>query len=134
MQGRNSRLDELQAEFILHKLKFLKNDTKKRQKIADIYKKKLKDLVIVPTKYNKSKIIHTYHRYVIRLNNINERNQLKKYLEKLNIETKIHYIKPIHGYNCFAKYSYKKRLKKFRASIKYYFKFTYKSFYDLWRS
>ena len=47
MQGRNSRLDELQAEFILHKLKFLKNDTKKRQKIADIYKKKLKDLVIV---------------------------------------------------------------------------------------
>ena len=111
MQGRNSRLDELQAEFILHKLKFLKNDTKKRQKIADIYKKKLKDLVIVPTKYNKSKIIHTYHRYVIRLNNINERNQLKKYLEKLNIETKIHYIKPIHGYNCFAKYSYKKRLK-----------------------
>ena len=111
MQGRNSRLDELQAEFILHKLKFLENDTKKRQKIADIYEKKLKDFVIVPNKYNKSKIIHTYHRYVIRLNNINERNQLKKYLEKLNIETKIHYIKPIHGYNCFAKYSSKKRLK-----------------------
>ena len=33
MQGRNSRLDELQAEFILHKLKFLKNDTKKGKKL-----------------------------------------------------------------------------------------------------
>ena len=111
MQGRNSRLDELQAEFILHKLQYLKEDTKKKQKIASIYSKKLKKYVIVPTISVKSKIIHTYHRYVIRLKNKNERNQLKKYLEKKNIETKIHYPKPIHGYKCFSKYAFKKRLK-----------------------
>ncbi len=111
MQGRNSRLDELQAEFILHKLKFLKNDTKKRQKIAEIYKEKLKNYVIVPNRNLISKTVHTYHRYVIRLKNNYERNQLKMYLQKLNIETKIHYTKPIHGYKCFAKYSFKKRLK-----------------------
>ena len=111
MQGRNSRLDELQAEFILQKLKFLENDTKKRQKIADIYKKKLKDHVIIPNKNLKSKTEHTYHRYVIRLKNNKQRNQLKKYLQNLNIETKIYYKKPIHSYKCFSKYSYKKKLK-----------------------
>ena len=111
MQGRNSRLDELQAEFILHKLQYLKADTKKKQKIASIYSKKLKKYVIVPSIGVKSKIIHTYHRYVIRLKDKNERNQLKKYLEKKNIETKIHYPKPIHGYKCFSKYAFKKRLK-----------------------
>tara|TARA_B100000780_G_scaffold278737_1_gene253424 strand:- start:1147 stop:2259 length:1113 start_codon:yes stop_codon:yes gene_type:complete len=112
MQGRNSRLDELQAEFILHKLKYLKEDTKKKKEVAATYEKQLKKYVIVPTNIiNKSEIIHTYHRYVIRLKNKNERNLLKKYLEKYNIETKIHYPKPIHGYKCFSKYSFRKRLK-----------------------
>lgn len=111
MQGRNSRLDELQAELILHKLKYLENDTKKRQKIAQIYKKKLKNYVIIPNRNIKSEIVHTYHRYVIRLKNNYQRNQLKMYLQKLKIETKIHYTKPIHQYKCFAKYSFKKRLK-----------------------
>ena len=36
MQGRNSRLDELQAEFILHKLKYLKEDTKKKKKMQPL--------------------------------------------------------------------------------------------------
>ena len=34
-----------------------------------------------------------------------------KISEAKNIETKIHYSKPIHGYKCFSKYAFKKKLK-----------------------
>ncbi len=112
MMGRNSRLDEIQAEFIIHRIKYLKEDVNKIIKIANSYSKSLKNITKTPYISNKSKLIHTYHRYVIMLKNKNERNALKKFLEKKGIETKIHYRKPIHKYKYFSKYSFYKKLKK----------------------
>ena len=110
MVGRNSRLDAIQAELILHKIKFLKKDIYKLSQIANKYSKELNNYVKVPFYKNSTNFKHTYHRYVIMLKNKKERDSLKKYLEKKKIETKIHYSKPLHKYSCFKKYSFKKRL------------------------
>ncbi len=109
--GRNSRLDEIQAEFVLQKLKFLKKDIKKRIEIAKKYTKNLNDLVITPYTPRSKLFAHTYHRYVIMLKNKIERDKLKKFLANNNIETKIHYPKPIHKFKQFSKYAFKKSLK-----------------------
>lgn len=110
MAGRNSRLDSIQAELILHKIKYLKNDIRKIRKIAQLYSKNLFNYVIVPKIKNNYNIIHTYHRYVIVLKSKKERNNLKNFLSLNNIETKIHYPIPLHKYKCFSQYSYKKNL------------------------
>ena len=110
MHGRNSRLDSIQAELILHKIKYLKKDIQKMRKIADIYSKELANYVRVPKVQNNSNIVHTFHRYVIILNSKKERDDLKKYLSLNDIETKIHYPVPLHKYKCFSNYSYQKRL------------------------
>jgi len=109
--GRNSRLDEIQAEFVLQKLKFLKKDIKKRVEIAKKYTKSLHDLVSTPFTPRKVSFSHTYHRYVIMLNNKKERDDLKLFLSKKGIETKIHYPLPIHKCKPFLRFGYKKNLK-----------------------
>lgn len=112
LAGRNSRLDEIQAAFILNQLKFLTKDVQKRRKIAEIYKKGLNSSIQKPNENLNSKYFHTYHRYVIKLRSARERNNLKKYLQKNNIETKVHYKKPLHMYDCFKEFSFLKKLKK----------------------
>ena len=108
--GRNSRLDAIQAELILNKIKFLKEDINRLNQIANKYTLELKNYVSVPFYEKQPNFKHTYHRYVIMLKNKKQRDNLKKYLQEKKIETKIHYLKPLHKYNCFKKYSYKKRL------------------------
>ena len=119
LAGRNSRLDEIQAAFILNQLKFLTKDIQKRRKIAEIYKKGLNSLIQKPNENLNSKYFHTYHRYVIKLRSMRERNNLKKYLQKNNIETKVHYKKPLHMYDCFKEFSFLKKLKKLRKLFKF---------------
>ena len=104
--GRNSRLDEIQASYVLERLKSLRLETKKKQKIAKIY-----DRFLVNNKFVKTpdygcclSLKHTYHRYVIRCKN---RNKLIKFLNKRKIETKVHYLKLLH-----QQLPYKKYLKK----------------------
>jgi UDP-2-acetamido-2-deoxy-ribo-hexuluronate aminotransferase len=109
--GRNSRLDEIQAEFVFQKLRFLKSDIKKRIEIAKKYTKNLNNLVRTPYTSRNESLDHTYHRYVIMLKNKKERDGLKIFLSKKGIETKIHYPIPIHKCRPFLKYGYKKNLK-----------------------
>ena len=90
--GRNSRLDELQAAILNVKLKYLDRDNNKRIKIANIYNKELKDIDIITPKTEKG-VKHVYHLYVIRTK---KRNKLRNYLAKNNIITGIHYPIPIH--------------------------------------
>ena len=110
MPGRNSRLDGIQAELILHKIKYLKKDIQRMRKISELYSKELINYVGTPKIKNNSNVVHTYHRYVIILKNKKERNNIKNYLSVNNIETKIHYPIPLHKYKCFSKYSYQKKL------------------------
>jgi dTDP-4-amino-4,6-dideoxygalactose transaminase len=84
--GRNSRLDEIQAYFLLVKLPFLDKINEHKRKLANLYNSKLTDLVIKPKEIANSK--HIYHIYNIRTL---ARDELRQYLLDCNILTEIHY-------------------------------------------
>lgn len=96
-----SRLDELQAAILRIKLKYLTQDTKKRDKIAGAYDKNLKNNLITPKRRAQS--THAYHLYVVRSKN---RTQVKATLEKQGIITGIHYPQAVHHHP-----GYKKKIK-----------------------
>lgn len=87
-EGRNSRLDGIQAAILSVKLKHLDNWTNTRIKIANHYLKNLKDVqeIILPKRENWAKCV--YHLFVIRAK---KRDELQRYLKGHNIETGIHY-------------------------------------------
>ena len=87
-EGRNSRLDGLQAAILSVKLKHLDCWTDQRNKIAECYLKNLKNIqnIELPVKQDWAK--HVYHLFVIR---VPQRDQLKKYLLDHGVETGIHY-------------------------------------------
>jgi dTDP-4-amino-4,6-dideoxygalactose transaminase len=87
-EGRNSRLDGLQAAILNVKLKYLESWIIRRNEIAEIYFENLADIseIVLPRfDYN---IRHAYHLFVIRLA---QRDELKQFLLQNNIETGIHY-------------------------------------------
>lgn len=87
-EGRNSRLDGLQAAILSVKLTHLNQWTEHRIAIANYYYANLASIsgIILPEK--KSWAHHVYHLFVIRCK---ERDELKDYLYKKGIETGIHY-------------------------------------------
>ena len=87
-EGRNSRLDGLQAAILKVKLKHLDQWIKKRRKVADYYLNSIKphrDLVL-PSEAKWAK--HVWHQFVIRTK---RRDSLKEYLRAKGIESGIHY-------------------------------------------
>jgi len=97
--GTNSRLDNLQAGFgniMLDKISFW---NKKQLKIAETYCKKLTEKIKLPI-YNLKISNPTFHQFIIRTP---FRNELKKYLEKNDIDTAIHYPIPIHKQEAYIK-------------------------------
>ena len=99
IDGRNSRLDEIQASILRVKLKYLDKDNLKRRKIAQFYNEYLdknKYLLPIVPKSN----YHVFHLYVIKANN---RDKLLKYLHSNNIFAGIHYPKPIHLQKAYYK-------------------------------
>lgn len=84
--GFNSRLDEIQAGFLMIKLQKLDEINEHKRKLAKIYIENLKSDFILP-------VVHTdfydvYHIFNIRNN---QRDNLKNYLLKNEIITEIHY-------------------------------------------
>ncbi|GMU94978.1 DegT/DnrJ/EryC1/StrS family aminotransferase [Ignavibacterium album] len=89
--GYNSRLDELQAALLSIKLKYLDEINKHKRSLAEIYLKYLKDDFIKP--YVNDDYYDVYHIFNIRHP---QRDQLKEYLLKNQIQTEIHYPVPPH--------------------------------------
>ena len=89
--GRNSRLDELQAGFLLIKLKRLGAINNHKQKLAQLYFKNLKKDFILPQQH--PDYYDTFHIFAIRHP---ERDKLKKYLLNSDIKAEIHYPIPPH--------------------------------------
>jgi dTDP-4-amino-4,6-dideoxygalactose transaminase len=87
-QGVNSRLDELQAAFLIEKLKSLDAENLARSKIAKQYIDGLQGNanIILPDVISKANPV--WHLFVIRCQ---KRDDLAKYLANNNIETLIHY-------------------------------------------
>ena len=90
--GYVSRMDNLQATVLNYRLTNLKNVIKKRRENFELYRKYLdQKYVFFPAE--KKYQYNSYHTFVIQ---VNKRDQLKKYLQKNNIITAIHYPIPIH--------------------------------------
>ncbi len=87
MEGRNSRLDGLQAGILLAKLPHLTEWTNKRLEAAAKFSQQIinKDIILPVVKENYK---HVYHLYVIRTKN---RDAVQLKLKEKGIETAIHY-------------------------------------------
>ena len=97
--GVNSRLDSIQAEFLIQKLRYIENWNTKRSNIANCYFEGLKNIneIVLPS-YSKN-IKPVWHIFPIRC--LTKRNQLINYLRNYGIETAIHYEIPIHKTNVY---------------------------------
>ena len=91
-EGRNSRLDGLQAAILSVKLRYLKGWIDQRILIADIYLKLLKDQSNIVLPYRELWAKQAYHLFVIRTAH---RDELKEFLSDNGIETGIHYPKAL---------------------------------------
>ena len=89
--GYNSRLDELQAYFLLSKLKALNDIIAHKRKLAKLYLSLLKDEFIKPVV--EEDYFDVYHIFNIRHL---KRDELKAYLLENSIGTEIHYPVPPH--------------------------------------
>ncbi len=96
-QGRNSRLDEIQAAILDVKLKHLDEDIAIRKSVAKRYIEGIKNpLINLPQ-------VNDWNQYVFHIFPIlcSKRNELQKYLEEKEIGTNIHYPIPPHKQECY---------------------------------
>ena len=91
-QGRNSRLDEIQAAVLDVKLKYLDEDNAKRKAVAKKYIDGIKNPHIILPEV-KDWNSHVFHIFPIRTK---YRDKLQKYLEENGVQTNIHYPIPPH--------------------------------------
>lgn len=100
-QGRNSRLDELQAAVLRVKLRHLDSDNQRRQQIAALYYEQLHNpLVQLPCRTPDAQ--NVYHLFPIFSP---YRDALQQYLANKGIETAIHYPIPPHKQACFSQWN-----------------------------
>ncbi len=103
IEGRNSRLDGLQAAILSTKLPHLNNWTNKRIENAAYYSKVLNsEMVEIPQL--KAGFKHVYHLFVIQST---ERNALMQHLESEGIGVAIHYPCPLPFLACYKDRGYK---------------------------
>ena len=96
--GRNSRLDTIQAGILNIKLENFKKVLTRRNYLADIYYKELKNLHEIKLFKLDKNISCAYHQFVIRTN---KRDRLRKYLKNNKIDTMIHYPYMLNELNFF---------------------------------
>lgn len=96
-KGNNSRLDELQAAFLLAKLPYLDKMNEERRKIADMYLSRIVNPnIILP--YVMPQCEPVWHIFAIRTR---KRDALEKYLNENGIGTNKHYPIPMHLQQCY---------------------------------
>ena len=102
MEGRNSRLDGIQAAVLKVKLNHIEKWTTARNNHARYYNEKLKDThLITPTLPDYS--LHVFHLYVVQVEN---REYIIKLLAENGITTGIHYPTPLPYLKAYEKYGH----------------------------
>lgn len=91
--GYNCRLDDLQAAFLIKKLKKLDKDNDLRKKIAADYISKIKNFKIKLPAMADNNDQHVWHLFVVQ---VEDRQHFQKYLMDNGIQTLIHYPLPVH--------------------------------------
>lgn len=96
-QGLNSRLDEIQAAFLRVKLRYIEEENRRRNEIADFYLRSISTASLIlphPQRaINYYRPSHVWHLFVIRTE---KRDELQRYLQRRQIQTLIHYPIPPH--------------------------------------
>ena len=87
-QGRNSRLDSIQASILNVKLNYLDDWIKQRNIIANKYIEELKNFNEIKLPEISKLVTHAFHLFVIQHA---ERDKLREYLKLNGVETGIHY-------------------------------------------
>ena len=103
IEGRNSRMDGMQAAILRVKLPCLDEWTEGRIKIAEQYDNLISNSKITKP-YVNSQGKHVYHLYVIRAEN---RDGLLAYLKRKDIQVAIHYPKALPFLGCYTHFNYK---------------------------
>ncbi len=101
-KGINSRLDEIQAAILNVKLKYLDEDTRKRQQIAKQYIDEIHHPEIMIPKVSE-KTSHVYHLFPVLTP---QRENLRDYLKLNGIQTLIHYPIPPHKQKCYKEFNH----------------------------
>lgn len=102
-KGVNSRLDEIQAEFLRIKLKYLDTWNVDRKKSAKLYLEKINnDKIILPCINSVEDSV--WHVFPVRTE---YRDELENYLKNKGIETLIHYPIPLHLQKAYKDLGYK---------------------------
>ncbi len=91
IEGRNSRLDGLQAAILSVKLRHLTTWVEQRRSHADTYRSLITHSAIQLPKEIKN-TVHAYHLFVIQ---VEERDRVRSLVEEKGIETSIHYPRPL---------------------------------------
>ena len=100
-QGRNSRLDELQAAVLDVKLKYLDEDNDKRRQLADLYYQHLSHpQVTLPKRLPQAQ--NVFHIFPILCQ---RRDELQAHLTRQGIQTLIHYPIPPHQQACYQQWN-----------------------------
>jgi dTDP-4-amino-4,6-dideoxygalactose transaminase len=92
-EGRNYRLDALQAAILRVKLRYLDQWNESRRRIARSYDERLRDVPEITTPTVMPYGRHVYHLYVIRTP---RRGELFRHLNEHGIGAAIHYPTPLH--------------------------------------
>ena len=101
----NCRLDSIKAAVANLQVKTIDEVTEKRNRNAALYDNSLADLsgfITIPPR--REGVRPAFHTYVVQ---VERRDELKDYLQKNGIETKIHYPIPIHLMEAAKNYGYK---------------------------
>lgn len=103
-KGNNSRLDELQAAFLLSKVPHLDRMNEERRRIARTYSRRIiNPKIILP--HVAPDCVHVWHIYGIRCA---ERDRLEKHLNSKGIGTNKHYPIPMHLQECYRDLGFRK--------------------------
>ncbi len=102
-EGRNSRLDELQAAILRAKLVYLEPENTRRRAIAALYDTAFRGLP-VQTLAVRPGAVSARHLYPIR---VERRDALREHLANQGIETGIHYSTPLHLQPAYAFLGYR---------------------------
>lgn len=102
IEGRNSRMDAIQAAVLSVKLNYLNDWTNKRVKNSELYCKYILSKNKVPKIRPSSN--HVFHLFVVR---VEKRDDVIKQLEKNNIQVSIHYPNALPFLECYKSYNHK---------------------------
>jgi dTDP-4-amino-4,6-dideoxygalactose transaminase len=102
IKGTNSRLDTLQASFLLSKMDDVYNCIHHKNTLSKLYVnapffKHIKNVDV--------QVFHSYHLYVILLDNDIDRDHFSNYLLSNGIETIVHYKNPFYKTRAFSEYN-----------------------------